>query len=101
VGVDEIDFEKELKKIPADASITASSEVRTHLTHREFATNLPHGVGEVDYIAMVDHNHLVGDVEIKPFEGELIRKIQSGEESRYKEIYHQGEYWLFKKVNLE
>ncbi|HAP37900.1 TPA: hypothetical protein DCQ19_03410 [Candidatus Shapirobacteria bacterium] len=101
VGVDEIDFEKELKKIPADASITASSEVRTHLTHREFATNLPHGVGEVDYIAMVDHNHLVGDVEVKPFEGELIRKIQSGEEVRYKEIYHRGEYWLFKKVYSE
>lgn len=98
VTEDEINFEKELKKIPANASITASSEVRPHLTHRMFATNLPHGVGEVDYIAMVDHNRLTGDVEFKPFENELIRKITEGEEDRYELVYNQGQYWLFKKI---
>ena len=95
----EINFEKELKKIPPTASITASSEVRNHLTHRVMATNLPHGVGEVDYIAMVDHNRLMGDVEFKPFESELIRKISQGEEERYEFVYNQGQYWLFRKIS--
>jgi hypothetical protein len=99
VTEDEINFEKELKKIPLGASITASSEVRNHLTHRVFATNLPHGVGDVDYIAMVNHNRLMGDVELKPFESELIRKITEGEEERYELVYNQGQYWLFKKIN--
>jgi len=95
VGQDEKDFEEALKKIPDEASITASSEVRTHLTHRTNAYNLPNMVDEVSYIAMVDQNRIVGDYNPKEFENDLIQKLMKM--NTHELLFHQGHFWLFKK----
>ena len=39
-----------LKKIPADAKVSASSNVHPHLTHRENLWEFPAGVGQADYV---------------------------------------------------
>ncbi len=76
----EIEFEKVLRQIPREASTTASSEIRPHLTHRLSAFNLPHGL-DSDYIAMSLTNRIVGDNKVKGFEESLIQKLD--EEKKY------------------
>jgi len=95
VGEAEREFEKVLKTIPEKDSITASSEVRNHLTHRFNAYNLPNGVEKSDWIAMVDQNRLVGNYEMKDFEGVLIAKLKNGDD--FDLIFQQEHFWLFKK----
>jgi uncharacterized membrane protein len=95
VGADEIAFEKVLREIPADASITASSEVRTHLTHRTNAYNLPNMVENVDYVAMVDQNRIVGDYNPKEFETQLIQKLLL--DPKFEKVFQQGHFWLFRR----
>ncbi|RLC34393.1 hypothetical protein DRH14_03095 [Candidatus Shapirobacteria bacterium] len=91
----EKDFDKVLKQIPTEDIITASSEVRNHLTHRVNAFNLPHGIEEADWIAMTEKNHLVGDYEKKPFETDLIKKLDA--DDNYQLVFHQGDYFLYKR----
>jgi len=95
VGEAEKEFEKMLRQIPEKDTITASSEVRNHLTHRLNAYNLPNGVEESDWIAMVDQNRLVGDYEMKDFEGALIDRLEKRDD--FKLIFRQDHFWLFKR----
>jgi len=99
VGQDEIAFEKALKEIPLESSITASSEVRPHLTHRKYAFNLPNMIDNVDYIAMVDQNRIVGDYNPKEFETQLIEKLSVDED--FELIFHQGHFYLFKRMRMK
>lgn len=95
VGEAEKEFEKVLRQIPEKDTITASSEVRNHLTHRLNAYNLPNGVDESDWVAMVDQNRLVGDYEMKDFEGGLIDRLK--ERDDFELVFQQDHFWLFKK----
>lgn len=94
LGKDEIEFEKVLQSLPKNASVTASSEVRNHLTHRLNVYNLPNMIGKTDYIAMVDQNRIVGDYEPKEFETELINELKN--DHKYQLVFNQGHFFLFK-----
>lgn len=95
VGPDEIAFEKVLQSLPSNASITASSEVRSHVAHRARVYNLPEMTDEVDYIALVDQNRAVGDYNPKEYETGLIKRLQA--DTTVKEIFHQGHFYLFER----
>ncbi len=94
VGETEREFEKLLQSLPKDASIASSSEIRPHINHREFSYNLPAGE-EADYVAMLDKNRLVGDVNIKPYEKVLIEKLEVSED--YEKLYDENGFYLFKR----
>lgn len=95
VGEDETRYANLLKTIPADASITASSPVRPHLTHRVHATNLPHGLETSDYVAIVEQNRLVGDHNTNDHDYNLARRLAIDE--MYETVDNIGPFWLFKK----
>ena len=97
IGPDEINFEKILQSLPKDASITASSEVRNHLTHRANAFNLPDMVGKTDFIALVDQGRTVGDIDTKEYETKLIEQL--AKDKTYQLINHLGHFYLYKKAN--
>lgn len=96
VSQEDKDFEKILKKIPPEASITSSSEIRAHLTRRENSFNLPSGVDSADYVAILDENRVIGDYSPKEFEGALL------EDPRFLKTHillnHLGHFYLFKKI---
>ena len=89
------EFDSILKKIPIEASITSSSEIRPHVTHRENSFNLPNMVGKTDYVAIIDQNRIVGDHGPKKFEMELIERLIADEE--YTLEYQKGHFYLFKR----
>lgn len=97
VGKDEIAFEKVLQTIPPEATVTASSEVRTHTINHRLAFNLPNAAETADYVAMVDQNRIVGDYNPKEFETALIEKLKNNPD--YTETFHQGHFYLFKRVD--
>ncbi len=96
IGADEIRFEKILQSLPKDASITASSEVRNHITHRINAYNLPDMVGKTDYVAIVDQGRTVGDIVPREYETSLIQQLSK--DKAYQLISHLGHFYLYKKV---
>jgi len=90
----EVEFKEILERIPKNASTTASSEIRPHLTHRLESYNLPNGL-DSDYIAMTLRNRIVGDNFVKDFENSSIDKLNNDE--KYELIFQKGDYYLFKK----
>lgn len=95
VGPDEIAFEKELSKIPAEASVVASSEIRSHVAHRAHVYNLPEMTDRVDFLALVDQNRIVGDYGPKEYETKLIQELLLN--PKMVEVFHQGHFYLFKR----
>lgn len=92
---EEIDFENALNQIPKNAVITASSEARSHLTHREQAYTLPNIPDNVEYIAIVDQTRVVGDYSLKSFETGLVTRIAL--EGEWEEIFHENHFYIYKK----
>jgi uncharacterized membrane protein len=95
VSDEDREFNKVLRTIPQSASITASSEVRPHLTRREFSYNLPSATSSAQYVAMIDQNRLVGDYSPKEFELQLLK--DSVFLKTHELISHIGHFYLFKK----
>lgn len=90
-------FEEILQKIPEEASITASSEIRPHITHRKSAFNLPSATQSAQYIAIIDQNRIVGDYELKDFEGRLLKALA---ESKDHELVEQiDHFYLYKRID--
>lgn len=91
----DIDFENELKKIPENTTITASPEIRPHLTHRKIAYTLPVATESADFIAIIDQNRMVGDYNPKDYELKLIKILD--EQKKYTLIKHTDHLFLYKK----
>lgn len=91
-------FEELLAKIPQDASVTSSPEIRSHVTHRVKSFTLPRyaDTDTVDYIAIIDQNRLVGDYSPKEFELGLIDRLSKGH--TYQLVQHIDHFYLFKKI---
>jgi uncharacterized membrane protein len=96
-GGNEINFEKALEKIPQNAIVASSSEVRPHVINHRLSYNLPSGVSQADYIALVSQNRFVGDDEAKPYETQLISNLKNN--SHYQILYENAPFYLFKKIN--
>ena len=84
-----------LQRIPRDASVTASPEIRPHTTHRERAYTLPVATASADFIAIIDQNRMVGDYEPKDFELRLVEALNSGD--KYSLVKHIGHFYLYQK----
>ncbi len=90
------EFEKKLQSIPKDASITASLEIRPHVSHRELAFTLPSATESATYIAMITQNRIISDYDEKTYEKELIADLKSKPDQF--EILHASEhFYLFKR----
>lgn len=92
---DEINFQKALKQIPLSAIVTSSSEIRPHIVNHRLSYNLPNGIDQSDYIAIVDQNRLVGDYEPKEFENQLISRLQL--DQKFQLIFQQGHFYLYQR----
>lgn len=90
-------IERALAKIPEDAVVTSSSELRAHLSLRENSYNLPSATESAQYIAMLDRNRIVGDNQIKPFEAELIKALLNSK--KHVLVKRTTHFYLFKKIN--
>lgn len=96
---DEIEFEKLLQKIPSTASVTASPEVRPHVTHREYAYTMPTATSSADFIAIIDQNRIVGDYNKKEFELELIKHLNTS--PHHTLVKKLGHFSLYKKKTIK
>ena len=88
-------FEELLRMIPESASVTASPEIRPHITHRENAYTMPDATSSADFIAIIDQNRLPGDYNPKTFELELIRVLD--ESTTYSLVKQIGHFYLYKR----
>lgn len=89
-------FEKLLQAIPQNASITASPEIRPHVTHRENSFTTPVATDSADFIALIDQNRIVGNYEPKDYE--LILRDQLKTSKKYSLVEHIGHFYLYKKM---
>lgn len=95
VSEEDKEFEDVLQKIPKDASITASNEIRPHVNHRHLAYYLPQATDSAQFIALITHNRLVGNREPKEYELQLIKVLQ---EKKTHIIRHKSEhFYLFER----
>ena len=92
---EDVDFENVLSRIPEHASVTASPEIRAHISHRENAYTLPDGSETADYVAIITQNRLIGDYNKKKFELELISKLLAN--PAYKLTFRSTHFYLFQK----
>lgn len=98
VSDEDREIEKSLKKIPEDATVTSSSELRAHLSLRQYSYNLPSATESADYIAILNQNRIVGDNHMKPFEVELIKILLLSK--KHILVDHTTHYFLFKRIKF-
>ncbi|MCL5409368.1 MAG: DUF2079 domain-containing protein [Patescibacteria group bacterium] len=97
---DDYQFENVLQKIPKEASVAASGEVRPHVSHRINSYSLPTYTNQTDYIALIDQNRLIGDSSPHSFEVGLIKQF-SQPDSQFMLVTHLGHFYLYKNVNSQ
>jgi len=88
-------FEKILQQIPATASVTSSSEIHAHVSQRESSYLLPYATESANFIALIDQNRIIDNAGPKPYEIELIKKLDT--EGRYRLTDRVGHFYLYKK----
>lgn len=89
------DFEEALSKIPKEAVVSASPEVRPHITHREFAYTLPVATESADFIAVITQNRMIGDYSDKDFENQLIKVLKQS--SDHSVAFSSEHFYLFQR----
>jgi uncharacterized membrane protein len=97
VGENEKNFEKALAQIPKQSIVASSSEVRPHIINHKLSFNLPGGADQAEYVALVSQNRMVGDYEPKPYETELLGKLENN--PKYRAIYQVQPFYLYQKIN--
>ena len=90
------EFENALQNIPKESSITASVEIKPHITHREYAFGIPSATESADYIALITHNRIYGNTELKDIENKLIPILLSL--NTHKVIFRSDHFYLFEKI---
>lgn len=93
---EDIEFEKILQKLPKKVSISASAEVRPHISQREWVYEVPYGLGKADFVALIDENRQVGDHNPKILEAKIIKELNKNK--NYKLIKKIGHFYLFEKL---
>ncbi len=96
VSADDKEFEKVLQSIPTSASVTSSTELHAHVTHREFAYMLPHATESADFIALIDQHRVIDNYGPKQYELDLVKKLN--EEKNYVLEKHIGHFYLYKRL---
>lgn len=91
------DFERVLQSLPKDAFITASLEVRPHVSHRELAFSVPSATESAQYIALITQNRIISNYEPKEYENKLIPILLSSKKHKLK--FRSEHFYLFEKVN--
>ncbi|MFO0703685.1 MAG: DUF2079 domain-containing protein [Patescibacteria group bacterium] len=91
-------FEEVLSDIPRNSSITASPEIRPHVSQREYSYTLPEMSEKADYIAIITQNRLVGDYQPKKFEMELIKKLNKSKNYVLKNQI--GHFYLYERTKM-
>jgi uncharacterized membrane protein len=86
--------ESVLMKIPENASITASGEIRPHLALRVNSFSIPGGM-DADYVALFIHNRILYDRSQKDFESQLLKNKEFL--SSHTLQSNIGDFYLFKK----
>jgi hypothetical protein len=85
-----------LKAIPESAVVSASGEIRPHITHREQAYTVPTATDSAQYIAIINQNRTIGDYDAKSYEISLIKDLKNMPNfeliAAYKHLY------LFKRL---
>ncbi len=99
VTEEEKTFENLLQTIPMTASITSSPEIRPHVTHRMHSYTVPYATTSAEYIALIDQNRLVGNINPKDFENRLIEQLKTNEE--YQLVQHINHFYLYKRMTPE
>ena len=92
---DDDSFDALLQTIPKNASISASSEVRPHLTHRQNAFNLPQINPDTQYVAMIDEARAIGGYIPHDFELSLIKDATFNKQ--FKLLNHTGHFYLYQR----
>lgn len=90
------EFENLLQSLPKDASVTASVEIKSHITHRNYAYGIPSATTSADYIAFIDENRIYGNSEPKDIENKLIPQFLSS--SQYETVFKGEHLFLFKNL---
>jgi len=98
VTEDKKKIEQILKTIPPSYSVTASSEVRPHLTHREKAFNLPAATSSADFVALILRNENNSDYPSIDYDAKLVENLLTGR--YYKLVTKIDRFYLFKKNSL-
>lgn len=96
VSEDDKAFAKLLETIPRDASVTASPEIRPHITHRRLAYTMPDATASADFIAIIDQNRLPGDYNPKGFELELMAVLDTSEQHEL--VKRIGHFSLYQRT---
>lgn len=97
VTQDDREFERVLRTIPSSVSVTATYEIRPHVSQREFSYSLPYASDSADFIALIKEKNISQDPELKSKENLLIDKLFTRRTySLYKKI---GRFYLLKKAD--
>jgi len=89
-------FEKVLQSIPKDAMITASLEIRPHVSHRELAFTVPSATQSAQYIALITQNRIPGNFNPKEYENMIIPILLSNKD--YATRFRSEHFYLFEKI---
>lgn len=88
-------FKKVLNRIPSDAKVTASLEVRPHVNHRHEVYSVPSATPSADFIALITQNRIIGNYEPKEYENKLIPILLSN--NTHEVLYKSKNFYLFRK----
>lgn len=95
VSDDDKAFKKMLERIPPDAKVTASLEVRPHVNHRHEVYSVPSATPSADFIALITQNRIIGNYEPKEYENRLIPALLSS--NTHEVLYKSKNFYLFRK----
>ena len=87
-----------LRKIPAAVSVTASPEIRPHLTHKAEIYPMPWKIGKSEYLVFTTHNRLFFDHSKKDFESKLLFDLENGKKYPYELVKKFGDFYVYKKT---
>ena len=76
--------------------MTASLEIRPHVSHREHAYTIPSATQSAKYIALITQNRLVSNYNPKEIENELIPRMLR--DINYKLQFRSKHFYLFERV---
>lgn len=90
-------FDKVLSSIPTDAVVSASGEIRPHITHREQAYTIPTATESAQYIAIINQNRAIGDYNQKEYEVSLIKDLKNM--PQFELVGNTTHLYLFKRLS--
>ncbi len=90
-------FDKVLSAIPSNAVVSASGEIRPHITHREQAYTIPTATESAQYIAIINQNRAIGDYNQKEYEVSLIKDLKNM--PQFELVGNTTHLYLFKRLS--